>query len=81
MHMRTMDVRTAQRELESLLRGMDAGDEVVLFEGQERVGMIIAAGGRPSLRDIQPASVGSLLRAYPDPDAEGDDLLGEMLDR
>ena len=31
---------------------------------------------RPSLRNLQPASVGAVLRPFPAPD---DDLLGEML--
>ncbi len=31
---------------------------------------------RPSLKDLQPSSVGTVLRAYPEPD---DDMLAEMI--
>ena len=75
MHMRVMDIREAQRDLLSLLRGLAAGDEIVLTEGKTQIASIVASGAKPSLRDIKPASVGKLLRDYPG----DDDLLGEML--
>ena len=75
MHMRVMDIGEAQRDLLSLLSSLEAGEEIVLTHGQARIGSILASGAKPSLRDIEPASVGKLLRDYPD----DDDLLGEML--
>ena len=78
MHKRTMDIREASQQLAFLMESLDAGDQVILTDGRARLGCIIGAGKKLSLRDIEPASVGTLLRPYP---GAGDDLLGEMLDQ
>jgi len=74
--MTTVSIPEAQRDLPKLLNGnsflIEDGGRIVA-----RVDSVKPAARRPSLREIQPTSVGSLLKPL---DFSEMDILGEMLD-
>jgi antitoxin (DNA-binding transcriptional repressor) of toxin-antitoxin stability system len=83
--MRTIAIDEAGKRLDELADSAAAGDEVILMRDDKPVAKIVstaaaqdaALASRPSLRDIQPTSVGAVLR----PLTQDDDILGEMLEQ
>lgn len=75
--MQTLTLPEAQRHLPELVRGLGGADEWVITDADKPVARLSSATTGPSLRDLQPKSVGAVLRPFPSPD---DDILGEMLD-
>lgn len=75
--MRTVQVADAQRDLPELIASAAAGEEIVITRDNRPVARLLGPPGQTSLRDINPTSVGTVLR----PLSTDEDLLGEMLDR
>ena len=75
--MQTVTLDEAQKNLPDLVRQLPHEGEVVITQGNQPVARLTAASPRPSLRELNPVSLGAVLRPFPSPD---DDLLGEMLD-
>jgi len=77
----TVTVNEAQQRLPELLARLGTEGECIITGTHGPLARLLpVAGAAPatSLRQLQPVSVGSLLRSYPD---AADDLLGEMTDR
>ena len=51
--------------------------DLVITDADKPIAKLSFLSSRPSLKDLQPRSVGAILRPFPSAD---DDLLGEMLD-
>jgi prevent-host-death family protein len=75
--MQTVSLDHAQQHLQELVRDLNTEGEIVITSDDKPVARLVSAN-RPSLRDLQPSSVGALPRPVPSPD---DDVLGEMLDQ
>ncbi len=75
--MQMVPLPEAQRRLTELVRDLAVQGDLVITDGDKPIARLSFLGFRPSLKDIQPKSVGAILRPYPSID---DDLLGEMLD-
>lgn len=73
--MQRVTVDEAQRQLPAIISSLQSEGEVVIMKDNLPVARLTAAGARPSLRNIQPASIGKVLNPYPSPE---DDLLEEM---
>ena len=74
--MSTVTLADAQERLEELVHNLPLEGEIVITLGDRPVARLAAISECTTLRDHKPASVGGILKRYPDPD---DDLLGEML--
>lgn len=76
--MSTVTLAEAETSLAQLVKRLATEREIVITDGQQPVARLAAATpAKHSVLDIQPRSVGAILRPFPHPD---DDLLGEMLD-
>ena len=75
--MPTVTLTEAQKHLAELVHDLPREGEMVITDNDKPVAILSPPIGRTSLRDLQPASVGAVLRAFPSAD---DDTLGEMLD-
>lgn len=71
-------VRLTDARLSELIETLAATGDVYILRGDEPVARLTSPNGKPSLRDLQPTSVGALLRPVFQPD---DDLLDEMITR
>jgi antitoxin (DNA-binding transcriptional repressor) of toxin-antitoxin stability system len=80
--MQTVTLEEAQANLAELIRALPVEREIGITRGDQMVAKIMAttstSGPGNSVFDIQPISVGKVLRPYPNSD---DDILGEMLER
>ena len=74
--MQTVSLDHAQQHLAELVQDLAREGEVVITSGDKPVARLVAASARPSLREIKPSSVGTVLRPFP---SSEDDLLEEML--
>ncbi len=75
--MQTVTLPEAQRRLTELVRDLAIQGDLVITDADKPIAKLSFLGSRPSLKDLQPRSVGAILRPFPSGD---DDLLGEMLD-
>jgi prevent-host-death family protein len=79
MMTRTIQIQDAQRRLPELVDTLTEGNEIVITRDDQPIARLTSVSkssqGSTSLKDLQPASVGQLLRPIFD---EDDDLLGEM---
>lgn len=79
--MTTVSIPEAQRDLPKLIQNLDGNGGFLIQDGGKivaRVDSVANPAARHSLRDIQPASVGALLKPLAFSEM---DLLGEMLDQ
>jgi antitoxin (DNA-binding transcriptional repressor) of toxin-antitoxin stability system len=76
--MKTVSLDEAQRQLVELVRNLPFEGELLITDEDKPIARLASAAARPSLRDLQPASVGDILRPFPDAE---DDLLSEMLNQ
>lgn len=74
--MKTVSLDDAQKQLAELVGDLSAEGEILITSNSQPVARLISVTAKPSLKDLQPSSVGGVLRSYPGPD---DDLLAEML--
>ncbi len=75
--MKTIRITDAQSRLPELVDSLAASGDVVITRGDEPVARLTAPLPQPSLSDIEPVSVGTVLRPF----SPGDDLLEEMIER
>ncbi|MBL9173142.1 MAG: hypothetical protein JNL10_06385 [Verrucomicrobiales bacterium] len=75
--MQTVTLPEAQRRLTELVRDLAIQGDLVITDADKPVAKLSFLSSRPSLKDLQPKSVGAILRPYP---SANDDFLGEMLD-
>jgi antitoxin (DNA-binding transcriptional repressor) of toxin-antitoxin stability system len=75
--MQTLTLSEAQQRLKELVRGLGREGEFVITDADKPVAKLSPVAAPTSLRDLQPKSVGALLRPFPSLE---DDTLGEMLD-
>lgn len=75
--MQTVTLPEAQRRLTELVRDLASQGDLVITDADKPIAKLSFLSSRPSLKDLQPRSVGAILRPFPSAD---DDLLGEMLD-
>lgn len=76
--MKTVTLSEAQRTLPELVRRLEQEGEMLITDADHPVARLTRASDGHSLRDLQPVSLGGVLRPFPSPD---DDVLSEMLDR
>ena len=74
--MQSVSLDEAQRHLAELVGQLPREGEFLITQQDKPVARLTSATPRPSLRQLQPASVGAVLRPFPSAE---DDLLGEML--
>jgi antitoxin (DNA-binding transcriptional repressor) of toxin-antitoxin stability system len=74
--MQTLTLFEAQQHLSELVRDLSREGELVITDADKPVAKLSPATAGPSLRNLQPRSVGAVLRPFPSPE---DDTLGEML--
>lgn len=75
--MKTVTLPEAQRHLTELVRNLALDGDLVITDADKPIAKLSLLPTRPSLKDLQPKSVGAVLRPFPSAD---DDLLGEMLE-
>ena len=75
--MSTVTLDDAQKRLGELVQRLASEKEMVLTDAGKPVARLVPVTARHSVRDHKAASVGGLLKPFPDPD---DDILGEMLE-
>ena len=75
--MQTVTLSDAQKHLLELVRELPRQGELLITDADKPVARLSSVAAQTSLRQLQPKSVGTLLRPFPAPD---DDMLGEMLD-
>lgn len=75
--MQTVTLPEAQRRLTELVRDLAIQGDLVITDADKPIAKLSFLSSRPSLKELQPRSVGAILRPYPSAD---DDLLGEMQD-
>jgi len=75
--MQTVTLSEAQQHLMELVRQLPCQGELLITDADKPVARLSAVAAQTSLRQLQPKSVGAVLRPFPAPD---DDTLGEMLD-
>jgi antitoxin (DNA-binding transcriptional repressor) of toxin-antitoxin stability system len=75
--MQTVTLSEAQKHLSELVRDLAREGELLITEADQPVARLSFVTGRTSLRNLEPKSVGAVLRPFPSP---LDDTLGEMLD-
>jgi antitoxin (DNA-binding transcriptional repressor) of toxin-antitoxin stability system len=75
--MNTVTLNEAQQHLPELVRKLTRDGELLITDADQPVARLSVVTPRPSLRNLEPRSVGAVLRPFPSP---SDDLLGEMLD-
>ncbi len=74
--MQTVTLPEAQKHLAELVRDLAREGELIITDADRPVARILPPSPQPSLRDLKPQSVGTVLRPFPSPE---DDVLGEML--
>ena len=72
-----MTLPEAQQHLTELVRNLALDGDLVITDADKPIAKLSLLPTRPSLKDLQPKSVGAVLRPFPSAD---DDLLGEMLE-
>jgi antitoxin (DNA-binding transcriptional repressor) of toxin-antitoxin stability system len=75
--MQTVTLTEAQKHLLELVRGLAREGELLITDADKPVAKLSSVTTRTSLRQLEPKSVGAVLRPFPSPE---DDTLGEMLD-
>jgi len=75
--MNTVTLDEAKQRLPELVRNLAREGEWLITDADQPVARLSLVTPRTSLRQIEPASVGAVLRPFP---ASEDDTLGEMLD-
>jgi prevent-host-death family protein len=75
--MLTVQINEAQSRLMELVTSVENGEEIVITRDDKPVARLIASSPAHSLADLQPISVGAVLR----PLSPDDDLLEEMTSR
>jgi len=75
--MQTVTLSEAQKHLLELVRELPRQGELLITDADKPVARLSSVAAPTSLRQLQPTSVGAVLRPFPAPD---DDMLGEMLD-
>lgn len=75
--MQTVTLPEAQRRLTELVRDLAIQGDLIITDADKPIAKLSFLSSRSSLKDLQPKSVGAILRPFPSVD---DDLLGEMLD-
>lgn len=75
--MQTVTLSEAQKHLWELVRELPRQGELLITDEDKPVARLTAVAAQTSLRQLQPRSVGAVLRPFPSPE---DDTLGEMLD-
>ena len=76
--MKAIRLSDAASKLNELVELLPSSGDVVLTRGDAPVARLTTPDKQPTLRDIQPSSVGTILSPLLD---ANDDLLAEMLDR
>ena len=74
--MNTVTLQEAQLHLPELVQKLAREGECLITDADQPVARLTWVTPRPSLRQLEPQSVGAVLRPYP---SSGDDTLGEML--
>jgi antitoxin (DNA-binding transcriptional repressor) of toxin-antitoxin stability system len=78
--MNAVSLSEAQQHLVELVHDLARRGELLITDNNQpvaRLSPVTPTSGRASLRDLQPSSVGAVLRPFP---SSEDDTLGEMLD-
>ena len=75
--MQTVTLSEAQKHLSELVRELPRRGELLITDADKPVARLSSVASQTSLRQLEPKSVGAVLRPFPTP---GDDTLGEMLD-
>jgi len=75
--MQTVTLSEAQKNLWELVRELPRRGELLITDADRPVARLSFVGAQTSLRQLEPTSVGAVLRPFPAPE---DDMLGEMLD-
>ena len=75
--MNTVTLQEAQQHLPELVQKLAREGECLITDADQPVARLSWVTPRPSLRQLEPQSVGAVLRTYP---SSVDDPLGEMLD-
>jgi len=75
--MNTVTLKEAQQHLPELVRRLAREGELFITDADQPVARLSLVPPRPSLRNLEPRSVGAVLRPYP---SASDDLLDGMLD-
>lgn len=75
--MHTVTLNEAQQHLHELVRNLAREGELVITDANKPVARLSAVLPQTSLHQLEPKSVGAVLRPFP---AADDDTLGEMLD-
>ena len=75
--MQTVTLSEAQKHLTELVRDLARKGELLITDANKPVARLSAVAPQTSLRQLEPKSVGAVLRPFP---SSEDDTLGEMLD-
>jgi len=75
--MQTVTLSEAQKHLAELVRGLGREGELLITDADQPVARLSSVNVRTSLSELEPKSVGPILRPFPSP---LDDIFGEMLD-
>ena len=75
--MNTVTLEEAQQHLPELVRNLAREGELLITDADQPVARLSLVAPRTTLRQLEPVSVGPVLRPFPEP---SDDTLGEMLD-
>jgi antitoxin (DNA-binding transcriptional repressor) of toxin-antitoxin stability system len=76
-NMQTVTLLEAQKHLVELIRQLPRQGEFLIVDAEKPVARLSSMAAQTSLRQLEPQSVGAVLRPFPAPD---DDTLGEMVD-
>jgi antitoxin (DNA-binding transcriptional repressor) of toxin-antitoxin stability system len=75
--MSTVTLEEAQKRLDELVRSLPVEGEIFITDGTKPVAKLAAIERTHSVLEIDPVSVGGVLRPFPGPE---EDILGEMLE-
>lgn len=75
--MQTVTLTEAQKHLQELVRDLAREGELLITDADRPVARLSPVTAQTSLRQLEPKSVGAVLRPFPSLE---DDALGEMLD-
>jgi antitoxin (DNA-binding transcriptional repressor) of toxin-antitoxin stability system len=75
--MNTVTLSEAQQHLPELVRDLAREGDLLITDANQPVARLSLVPPRTSLRNLEPKSVGAVLRPFPSP---SDDTLGEMLE-
>jgi len=75
--MQTVTLSEAQKHLSELVRDLAHEGELLITDANQPVAQLSSVTRRTSLHNLEPKSIGAVLRPFPSP---SDDTLGELLD-